>query len=101
MLVWQFILLTVIHAAGSKGLSGPNITTRSSLSTPTAATEEGDCGKGNVPESHDTDGSDEPNDETLVLITFARVEVTVHTVVVGGVSVEVSVGDVIGRVIVG
>jgi len=100
VLVWQFILFAVIHAAGSKGLSSPNIATSSSLSTPTAATEEGDCGKGNVPETHDTDGSDEPNDETLVLIAFARVEVTVHTVVGGGVSVEVGV-DVVGRVIVG
>lgn len=87
MLVRQFILLTVIHAAGSKGLSSPNIATGSSLSTATAATEEGDCGKGNVPETHNTDGSDEPDDETLILIAFARAEVTVHTVAIGGVSV--------------
>jgi len=94
VLAWQFILLAVIHAARSKGLSSPNIATSSSLSTPTAA-EEGDRGKDNVPETHNTDGSDEPNDETLVLIALVKVEVTVHTVAVGGVGVEVGV-DVIG-----
>jgi len=87
---WQLILLTVIHAAGSKGLSSPDIISLSTL----AATEEGDCGKDNVPETHNTDGSDESDDETLVLIGFTRVEVTLHIIVVASANVGVGVGVV-------
>ena len=103
MPAWQFILFTVIHAAGSKGLSSPDIATSSSLSTLTA-TEEGDCGKDNVPESHNTDGSDESDDETLVLIVFAKVEVSHRTFVAASINVAANVGFGAvgaGRVIVG
>jgi len=99
---WQFILLTVVHTAGSEGLSSLDIATSSSLSTLTA-TEEGEYRKDNVSETHDTDSSDESDDETLVLIVSAGVEITIDTTaaqVGGGVGVSVRVvGRVFGRVV--
>lgn len=89
---WGFILLSVIHAAWSKVLSGLDIATSRSLSIP-AATEEGECGKNDVSETHHTNGSDESNDETLVLTVFARVEIALYiTFVDGGVVAEGAIG---------
>jgi len=72
---WQFILLTVVHAIGSEGLSSLDIATSSSLSTLTAA-EEGERGKANQSETQDTGGGGESDDETFVLTASARVEAT-------------------------
>lgn len=89
----QLVLLTVVHATRSEGLSGPDITAGSTLST-LAATEEGESGKDDVPETHNTDGSDESNDEALVLAVPANVEVTVRIAEsAGGVSAGVSGGQ--------
>jgi hypothetical protein len=101
---WQFILLTIVHATRSKGLSSLDVATSSSLSTLTA-TEEGKCGKDDVSETHNTDGSDESDDETLVLTVFAKVEVTLHAVVVvagsGAVVVVVAGSGIVVVVVVG
>jgi len=82
----RFVLLTVVHATGSKGLPSPDIVTRRSLPTSVAA-EDDECSKGNEPETHGNDGNDETDDETVVLTTFTGVEVTLHTVVISGVDV--------------
>jgi hypothetical protein len=89
----QFVLLTVVHATGSKGLSGPDITTSSTLST-LAATEEGEEAKDDVSKTQDTDSGDESNDEALVLVVIAKVEVAPHITAVAEVVAEgvVSVG---------
>jgi len=85
MFTGQFVLLTVVHATGSKGLSGLDIATRRTLSA-LATTEEGECGEDDVSEGHDTDSGDESDDETLVLSVAGQVEVAVHiTAVVDGV----------------
>jgi hypothetical protein len=97
---WEFILLTVVHATWGKVLSSLDISASRSLSTLTA-TEEGECGENDVSETHYTDGSDEPDDETLVLTLFARVEVALHTtlhttvVVAGGGAVVVVAGSAV------
>jgi hypothetical protein len=78
MFARQLVLLAVVHATRSKGLSGPDITT--TLST-LATTEEGEGGKDDVPETHDTDCNDESDDEALVL-AVPDVEVAVHTTAV-------------------
>lgn len=94
-LALQFILLAVVHATGSKGLPSPDITTSGSPST-LAATEEGECGKDNIPETHNADGDDKSDDETFVLTVFAKVEVAIHTVVVAEVGVGIVGGGIVG-----
>ena len=80
---WQFVLLAVIHATGSEGLSSLDIATSGSLSTLTP-TEEGKCGEDDVSETHYTHGDDESDNEILVLATttttLAEVDVTLRVV---------------------
>ena len=76
LIAWQFILLTVIHSARSKGFPSPDITTSSALST-LATTEEGEDGEDDVSEAHDTDSGDKSDDEALVLVS-CQVEVAIH-----------------------
>ena len=78
----RFILLAVVHAAGSKGLPSPDIVATESLPTPAAA-EDDECSEGNEPETHDTSNGEADN-KTFVLTIFTRVEVTLHAVVFGG-----------------
>jgi len=80
---WEFILLAVVHATWGKVLSGLDISASRSLYTLTA-TEEGECGENDVPETHYTNGGDEPDDETLVLTVFAQVESALHIAFVDG-----------------
>jgi len=77
VIAWQFVLLTVVHATGSKGLPSLDVATSSPLSTLTA-TDEGEYGKDDVSETHNTDSSDKSDDQALVLIVFAKVESTIH-----------------------
>ena len=93
VLTWQLVLLAVVHATRSKGLSGPDIATSGSLSTLTTA-EESEQGKGNITETHDTDGDDKSDDEALVLVVVVvvGVEITVHVAVADGVGGGVSLG---------
>lgn len=97
MVARQFILLTVVHATGSEGLSGPDITTSSTLST-LAATEEGEETKDDVSETQDTDSGDESNDEALVLVILAKVEVALHITAVAEVVAEGVVSGGVGGV---
>jgi hypothetical protein len=82
----RVILLTVVHAAGSKGLPSPDIVARAP--PPTLAAEDDECSEGKVPETHDSDSNDEADGETVVLTIFARVEVTLRNVVTGIVFVD-------------
>ena len=102
MFTGQFVLLAVVHATRSKGLTGPDITTSRTLSA-LASAEQGESGKNDVSESHDTDSSDETDDETLILVVSSRAEVTIHIITIadgiggvgsGGGSVSVGVGSV-------
>jgi len=99
----QLILLTVVHTTGSKGLSGPDITTSGTLPT-LAATEEGKCGNDEVSETHNTDSDDEPDNEALVVVAFTIVDLAGYTTAIvadgvggvgaGGGTVGVGVGGV-------
>lgn len=91
----RFILLAVVHAAGSKGLSSPDIVTRPPPLT-LATTEDDECSEGDVPETHDSDSNDEADGETVVLTVFDRVEVALHTAVTGGGVAFVAGGGRIG-----
>lgn len=64
---WKFVLLAVVHATRSEGLSSTDIAT--SGPTPTA-TEEGECRKSDAPETYYANDS-EPDDETLILTVSA------------------------------
>ena len=97
---WEFILLTVVHATWGKVLSSLDVSASRSLSTLTA-TKEGECGESEVSETHHTNGGDEPDDETLVLTIFARVEVALHIAFVDGGVVAGSAIGRRGRVVVG
>lgn len=77
-------LLAVVHAAGCKRLSSPDIVTRAYPLT-LAATEDDECSEGNVPETHDGDSNDEADGETVVLTICVRLEVGFHIVVTDGV----------------
>jgi len=98
----QFILLAVVHATGSEGLSGLDVATSPRLCT-LAATEEGECGDDDISESHNSDGSDEPDNETLVLavFTFAEVEVTRHTRVGRSIVGRIGVWDILLKLLGG
>lgn len=91
MFGWEFILLTVVHTTWGKVLSSLDISASRSLWALTAA-EEGECSENDVSETHYTDGGDEPDDETLVLTAFARVEIVLHIAFV-----DVVAGSAIGR----